>query len=99
METHFQFFVRRRRQGERAQSYTKDGKTVTTAAEGAPPSNISVDVFANFAQFVYDDENPENPIGPAPSGVPNTDAFLLGWQVGPRSTYQVSLSSACTDYL
>ncbi len=74
-----------------AQSYTKDGKTVTTAAEGAPPSNISVDVFANFAQFVYDDENPENPIGPAPSGVPNTDAFLLGWQVGAKINFTKSV--------
>src|SRR6266513_4873308 len=57
-----------------AESYSKDGKTVSTATESSPPNNISVDIFANFAQFVYDDSNPENPIGPAPNGVPNRDA-------------------------
>jgi len=51
-------------------------------------------LFANFGQFVYDDENPENPIGPRPTRTqpiggetqltPNHDAFLLGWQVGAR---------------
>ena len=38
------------------------------------------------AQFVYDDDNPENPLGPrrVTNGrlIPNTDAWLLGWQVG-----------------
>ena len=48
-------------------------------------------VFANFAQFIYDDSNPENPLGrrgrvTAGAGgltgqtgdlIPNTDAFLL----------------------
>ena len=42
-------------------SYSKDGKAVA-----APPAEpfLKLDVFANFAQFVYDDANPENPIGP-----------------------------------
>src|SRR5262249_52803287 len=54
---------------------------------------LKLDLFANFAQFVYDDANPENPLGSRPTAtqptgehqlVPNTDAFLLGWQVGAR---------------
>ncbi len=71
-------------------SYSKDGKTVINP----PPSEpfLKIDVFANFAQFVYDDSNPENPLGArstttANGGtqlVPNTDAFLLAWQVGAR---------------
>jgi hypothetical protein len=73
-------------------SYSKDAKTVAPS----PPSEpfLKLDVFANFAQFVYDDANPENPIGPRPTTtqpitgehqlVPNTNAFLLGWQVGAR---------------
>jgi len=70
-------------------SFSKDGKAVVP-----PPSEpfLKIDVFANLAQFVYDDSNPENPLGArsttsANGGtqrVPNTDAFLLAWQVGAR---------------
>ena len=57
-----------------------------------PEPFLKLDLFANFAQFVYDDANPENPLGAratttANGGtqlVPNTDAFLLAWQVGAR---------------
>lgn len=62
---------------------SKDGKEVIAAA----PSGMTIDVFVNFGQFVYDDANPENPIGPSPQGVPNTDAFLLGWQVGAKFNF------------
>jgi hypothetical protein len=70
-----------------AASYTKDGKSTVAAAETSAPRSMTIDVFANFAQFVYDDTNPENPIGPSPSGVPNSDAFLLGWQVGAKFNF------------
>jgi hypothetical protein len=63
------------------QSLSKDGKSVVATK---PEPFLKIDVFANLAQFVYDDTNPENPIGPRPSGVPSTDAFLLGWQVGAK---------------
>jgi hypothetical protein len=71
-------------------SYSKDGKTVLPSAPSEPW--LKIDVFANFAQFVYDDSNPENPLGArstttANGGrqlVPNTDAFLLAWQVGAK---------------
>ena len=35
----------------------------------APPPEpfVKIDVFANFGQFVYDDTNPENPIGTRPT--------------------------------
>jgi Putative porin len=72
--------------GETVQSYSKEGKGVVAQA-AAEPYKLKLDVFANFAQFVYDDTNPENPIGPQPSGVPTTDAFMLGWQVGARLTF------------
>ena len=71
-------------------SYSKDSKAVAPP----PPSQpfLKIDVFANFAQFVYDDANPENPLGARATTtangpnqlVPNTDAFLLAWQVGAR---------------
>jgi hypothetical protein len=73
-------------------SYSKDGKDVTLP----PPSELflKLDLFVNFGQFVYDDTNPENPIGPRPTTtqpitdetqkIPNHDAFLLGWQAGAR---------------
>jgi Putative porin len=77
-------------------SYSKDGKAVAPP----PPTEpfLSLDVFANFAQFVYDDANPENPLGARSTTtangskqlVPNTDAFLLAWQVGARFNFPKS---------
>jgi hypothetical protein len=72
--------------------YSKDGKAVV--APKPPEPFLKLDLFANFGQFVYDDANPENPIGPQPTvtqpiggetqKIPNHDAFLLEWQVGAR---------------
>ena len=84
---------------EPAQGYSKDGKNVVTPQSSSEPFKLKIDVFANFAQFVYDDANPENPIGPRSTTtgqtgrvrgtqlIPNTDAFLLAWQVGARFTF------------
>ena len=72
-----------------AATYDKDGKSV--AAVASEPTKIAIDLFANFAQFIYDDSNPEDPVGPrAVTGgnrVPNTDAFLLAWQVGAKVNF------------
>jgi Putative porin len=69
--------------------YGKDGKSV--AAVTSEPTRMTIDIFANLAQFVYDDANPENPLGPrSVSGgrlVPNTDAWLLGWQLGAKLNF------------
>lgn len=78
---------------EPSASYSKDGKSVAQAA--SEPFKLKIDVFANFAQFVYDDQNPENPIGPRPTTtgngghqlIPNTDAFMMAWQVGARFNF------------
>ncbi len=72
--------------------FSKDGKAV---ASPPPQPFLKLDLFANFAQFVYDDANPENPLGArATTGanggiqlVPNTDAFLCGWQIGARLNF------------
>jgi len=73
-----------------AQSYSKEGKAVATQA-AAEPWKLKLDLFANFAQFIYDDANPENPLGARPTVggrlVPNTDAWLLAWQVGMRLNF------------
>jgi hypothetical protein len=74
-------------------SFSKDAKAVV--ASKPPEPFLKLDLFTNFAQFVYDDANPENPLGPratttANGGsqlVPNTDAFLLAWQVGARLNF------------
>src|SRR5213595_3636321 len=71
--------------------FSKDAKNVATP----PPSEpwLKISAFANFAQFVYDDSNPENPLGAratttANNGsnqlVPNSDAFLCAWQLGAK---------------
>ncbi|MEY2537235.1 MAG: hypothetical protein QOG67_975 [Verrucomicrobiota bacterium] len=79
--------------GESPQSYSKDGKDVAVA-KGSGDA-FKLDVFANFGQFVYDDVNPENPLGsPTTSGgkqTPTTDAWLLAWQVGAKFTFPNTL--------
>ena len=77
------------------EGYSKEGKGVVAAPAAAEPFKMTLDVFANFAQFVYDDSNPENPLGARSTTtgngskqlVPNTDAFLLAWQVGARFNF------------
>ena len=68
---------------------SKDGKSVAPLL--SEPHKISIDVFANFAQFVYDDSNPEDPVGPrSVTGGrlnPNTDAFMLAWQIGAKVNF------------
>src|SRR4051812_7337760 len=70
------------------ESYSKDGKTVAAAIE-AEPFKVKLDVFVNLGQFLYDDANPENPLGPrsVSSGrlTPNSDNWLLAWQIGARA--------------
>jgi len=72
------------------ESYSKDG-TTTAAATVSEPTRMTIDFFANFGQFVYDDQNPENPIGaPAVAGgrrVPENDAYLLGYQLGAKFNF------------
>jgi hypothetical protein len=68
---------------------SKDGKSV--APPPSEPHKMALDLFANFAQFVYDDSNPEDPVGPrSVTGgrlVPNTDAFMLAWQIGAKLNF------------
>jgi hypothetical protein len=80
-------------------SYSKDGTLLPAGKNKAPEPQLTIDVFINFAQFVYDDANPENPLGPRPTTtgnggtqlIPNTDAFLLAWQVGAKFTFPNTL--------
>ena len=84
--------------GEAAPSYSKDGKNIAPVAVKSEPL-IKLDIFVNLAQFIYDDSNPENPLGPRAtttsqvgrvSGsqvIPNTDAFLMAWQAGAKVTF------------
>jgi hypothetical protein len=52
---------------------------------------MKLDLFVNLAQFVYDDANPENPLGAR--GVsggrlnPNSDNWLLAWQIGAKFNF------------
>ncbi len=74
-----------------AADYTKDGMPLPATKKTSGGSKLKIDVFANFGQFVYDDANPENPLGPSPRRIPNTDAFLLAWQVGAKFTFPNTL--------
>lgn len=80
-----------------AAGYGKEGgKAVAVAQSSSEPFKLKIDIFANFAQFVYDEVPSENVIGPRPTTTqvdgtvqrtPNNDAFLLGWQVGAKFTF------------
>ena len=61
----------------------KDGKTVVNQ-QATGPAYPTLDLFVNLGQFVYDDTNPNNPVGPQPDRVPTDNAYLLGWQAGVR---------------
>ena len=76
-----------------AEAYTKDGTPLPKKEKKkkTESSALKIDVFINLAQFVYDDANPENPIGPSPARIPNTDAFLLAWQVGAKFNFPKNL--------
>lgn len=82
-----------------AATYSKDGTTLPEKKKKSDERVLKIDVFANFGQFVYDDANPENPIGPRPTTtgnggrqlIPNADAFLLAWQVGAKFTFPKNL--------
>ena len=74
-----------------AAGYSKDGTLLPVTKKTSGGSKLKIDVFANFGQFVYDDANPENPLGPSPRKIPNTDSFLLAWQVGARFTFPNTL--------
>jgi hypothetical protein len=72
---------------ESVASYSKDGKAIAAAkTEG-----MTIDLFANLGQFVYDDANPDRRIGNANPEIPSTDAYLLGWQVGARFNFTKDL--------
>jgi hypothetical protein len=72
--------------------YDKDGKQkmVTPLARG-----MSFDLFANFAQYIYDDAGFENTFNsgagtassPFSSTPDNTSNWLLGWQVGGKVNF------------
>src|SRR5437588_2062765 len=47
--------------GEASQGYSKEVVATQAASE---PFKLKLDLFVNFAQFVYADSNPENPLGP-----------------------------------
>ena len=72
------------------ESYSKDTKNAVAAVQ-AEPFKVKLDLFVNLAQFVYDDSNPENPLGTrAVSGgrlVPNTDAWMFAWQIGAKLNF------------
>lgn len=82
-------------EAQATQGYSKDGMALPATQTTSEPFKLKIDVFANFGQFVYDDSNPENPIGPRSTTtsnggrqlIPNSDAFLLAWQVGARFTF------------
>ena len=79
--------------GETTAGYSKDGKNVVAPVKSEP--SVKLDVFANFLQVEYDDTAIEDPLGPRATTtvngttqkIPNTDAFLLAWQVGAKATF------------
>jgi hypothetical protein len=67
-----------------AETYNKDGKSVAAVQPAAEPWKLKLDLFVNLGQFLYDDANPENPLGARSisSGrlVPNSDNWIPAGQ-------------------
>jgi hypothetical protein len=94
------------------EAYSKESGKGFVAPPTSEPFKLKLDLFVNFGQFVYDDSNPENPLGPRATTtgqvgrergnqlIPNTDAFLLAWQVGGKLTFpnNIFLQIAPTIY-
>jgi Putative porin len=80
--------------------YSKEGKGVVAAPAGEP-FKLKLDLFANFAQFIYSGNIIQNGLGPRPTVsasagggtgqtgqlIPDTNAYLLAWQAGARLTF------------
>jgi Putative porin len=72
--------------------YDKDGKESKMVA---PPQGMSFDLFANFAQYVYDDAGFENAFNsgsgttasPLTQNADNTSNWLLGFQLGGKVNF------------
>ena len=77
---------------ETTASYSKDSNNVVPTKQ---EPFMRLDLFANFAQLEYDDTAIEDPLGPRATTtvngvtqkIPNTDAFLLAWQLGARANF------------
>jgi hypothetical protein len=67
-------------------NYSKDGKSV--AAAPAPSSGFSVDLFANLAQFLYDEGDPQNAFGSVPD---HADSWLLVEQIGAKLNFSKAI--------
>jgi hypothetical protein len=72
--------------------YDKDGKETKMVTPPAP--GMSFDLFANFAQYVYDDAGFENTFNTFSASTDtftqspdNTSNWLLGWQVGGKVNF------------
>src|ERR1043166_2359102 len=73
-----------------AETDSKDSNS-TAVATAAEPWKLKLDLFVNLGQFLYDDANPENPLGGRASTAgrlnPNSDNWSLAWQVGAKLTF------------
>jgi hypothetical protein len=73
-----------------AETYSKDSKSTAIAA-AAEPWKLKLDLFVNLGQFLYDDANPENPLGGRTSTTgrlnPNSDNWILAWQAGAKLNF------------
>jgi len=74
----------------------KDSKTVITKDT---PDGLTVDLFANFGQFVYDTASPQNQFSSS-TAVGKNDTWLFGSQIGARANFtkNVYLQIAPTIY-
>ena len=82
-----------------------DGKGEKSVAAPGEPGPFSLDLFANFAELVYDTAaitgTGQNQFGPTTSTSNKSDTWLLGWQLGAKVHFDktTSLQTAPTFYL
>jgi hypothetical protein len=73
--------------GGTADTASADGKGGKSTVTPGEPGHMTLDVFANFGQFLYDTQSPQNAFGASSKN----DTWLFGYQVGAKLNFNTNL--------
>ncbi|MGB8356244.1 MAG: putative porin [Chthoniobacteraceae bacterium] len=85
--------------GSTTAGYDKDGKSSKEVVT-SEPGGMTVDVFANIAELVYDTASPQNQFGTSTASAGRNDTWMFGAQFGGRLNFNkgMYLQAAPTFY-
>jgi len=77
--------------GSTTAGYDKDGKSSKDVVTANTPEGMTVDVFGNFGELVYDTASPQNQFGNTATSTGRNDTWMFGAQVGSRLNFNKSM--------